>query len=89
MKSIRPAYMRDVEVELSGVYGTYRLPTSGLPRMNKLKNWLRYPIESWENLDRCITWVLRGAIVIAFIAIAFAVASIVLQVKAVKTFTTP
>ncbi|MDB5784806.1 hypothetical protein [Caballeronia mineralivorans] len=48
--------------------------------MNKLKKWLRYPIESRENLDRCITWAIRGGNVIAFIAIAFAVALIVLQV---------
>jgi hypothetical protein len=57
------------------------LPTSGLQRMNKLKRWLRHPVESRENLDRCITWAIRGGIVIAFIAIAFAVTVIVLQVK--------
>jgi hypothetical protein len=50
--------------------------------MNKLKKWLRYPVESRENFDRCFTWAMRLSYFTVFVAIASAVILVVWEVRA-------
>jgi hypothetical protein len=52
--------------------------------MNRLQKWLRYPLESTENFDRFVTWVLRFCYAVVFLALASAVGLVVTEVTMQK-----